>query len=273
MAAGCFDVGSCGVHSEEAGEATRLTVYFEDAEATPEELTARLEQGLRADGLWPEGAQALPGDVEPQRDWNEAWRAFYRPVQATQRIVVHPPWIPVDPGPDGLAIAIDPAMAFGTGGHESTQLALEAIEATDCRGKCCLDVGAGSGVLSIALLQLGAEDVVAIDIDPVVVDNARHNLQANLGERAARAQVRTGSIDLVHGQRFEVIVANLESHLVRPLLPGIVSALAEGGWALFSGLVERERDTFCGWLEEAGLRVDGTWAKNDWFSCAAGRAG
>ena len=80
-------------------------------------------------------------------------------------------------------------------------------------------------------------------------------------------QALTGSIDEVQGDIFDLIVANLESHLVRPLLPGIVAGLAAGGTALFSGLLETERARFLDWLWEEGLTVDGTWSKSDWFSC------
>ena len=267
IAAECFYLGSCGVHAEEAGEATRLSVYFEAPAADLEALSAGLVQGLQAAGSWPVGSQSLAGDIEVERDWNETWKQFYRPVWATQNIVVHPPWIPVETSPGQMAISIDPAMAFGTGGHESTQLALEAVEHSTCKGCRCLDIGAGSGVLSIALIRLGATHVTAVDIDPVVIDNANANLRANLGEDIARTRLLTGSIDEVQGDIFDLIVANLESHLVRPLLPGIVAGLAAGGTALFSGLLETERDRFLGWLREEGLTVDGTWSKSDWFSC------
>lgn len=267
IAAECFDLGSCGVHAEEAGQTTRLTIYFEAPAADLEALSAGLVESLQAAGSWPDGSQRVAGDVEFERDWTEAWKQFYRPVWATQHIVVHPPWIPAETGPGQMAIAIDPAMAFGTGGHESTQLALQAVEHSRCRGRRCLDIGVGSGVLSIALVRLGATHVTAIDIDPAVIDNANTNLRANLGREVARTRLLTGSIGVVQGDTFDLIVANLESHLVRPLLPGIVAGLAAGGTALFSGLVESERDRFLGWLREVGLTVDGTWSKNNWFSC------
>jgi ribosomal protein L11 methyltransferase len=267
IAAECFELGSCGVHAEETGQATRLTVYFEAPAAELEALSAGLVESLQAAGSWPGGSRRVAGDVEFERDWNEAWKEFYRPVWATPHIVVHPPWIPAETGPGQMAITIDPAMAFGTGGHESTQLALQAVEHSACRGGRCLDIGVGSGVLSIALVRLGATHVTAIDIDPAVIDNANTNLRANLGREVARTRLLIGSIDVVQGEPFDLIVANLESHLVRPLLPGIVAGLAAGGTALFSGLLEAERDRFLGWLREVGLTVDGTWPKNNWFSC------
>ncbi len=269
IAAECFDYGSCGVHTEDAGAQVRLNVYFEAPAGELQTLNAGLIQGLSAAGLWPDGAQVLPGDVELERDWNEAWKEFYRPVWATENIVVHPPWLPVMVEAGQMAIAIDPAMAFGTGGHESTQLALQAIEHAGCSGRRCLDIGTGSGVLSIALVRLGAQHVTAVDIDPVVIDNAKRNFQVNLGAEAARTRLLTGSIDCIRGDSFDVIVANIESYLVRPLLPAIAAALRPGGVALFSGLLESESERFTEWLAEAGLLVGKTWSKNNWLSCSS----
>jgi len=269
IAAECVDLGSCGVHVEESGAVARLNVYFEAPPTERKALSDGLVQGLLAAGLWPDGAEVVAGDVELERDWNETWKEFYRPVWATQNIVVHPPWIPVTAGDGQMAIAIDPAMAFGTGGHESTQLALQALEQSVCAGRRCLDVGTGSGVLSIALVRLGASHVTALDLDPVVIDNANKNFGANLGVDVARTRLLEGSMDVVQGDSFDVIVANIESHLVRPLLPAIAAALSPGGVALFSGLLESERTRFSEWLADVGLAVLNTWSKNNWFSCSS----
>lgn len=269
IAAECVEFGSCGVHVEESGAVARLNVYFEAPPTERKALSDGLVQGLLAAGLWPDGAEVVAGDVELERDWHETWKKFYRPVWATQNIVVHPPWIPVTARDGQMAIAIDPAMAFGTGGHESTQLALQALEQSACTGRRCLDVGTGSGVLSIALIRLGAAHVTALDLDPVVIDNANKNFGANLGVDVARTRLLEGSMDVVLGDSFDVIVANIESHLVRPLLPAIAAALSPGGVALFSGLLESERTRFLEWLADVGLTVFNTWSKNHWFSCCS----
>ncbi len=269
VAALCFEFGSCGVCAEERGEGTRLLVYFEGP-ADLRGLGRQLRSGL-PDGLSGEFPMAM--DVQPERDWSEGWRRFYRPQWATERIVVHPPWLPVDTGPGQIAIAIDPAMAFGTGGHESTQLALRALQETGCEDLVCLDVGTGSGVLSIAAMRLGARRVTAVDTDPVAVDNARHNLRRNLGRDADRARVLCGSLEAASDKACQVVVANLESHLVRPLLPAIASSLTAAGVALFSGLVVNERARFEDWLIAVGLRVDGSWTRGEWIALRARREG
>lgn len=265
VAALSFELGSCGVHTEEKGEAARLLIYFEG----PADLR-RLRRHL---SLSLPGDLSMAVDVEPEEDWTETWRRFYRPLWATDRIVVHPPWLPVDTGPGQIAISIDPAMAFGTGGHESTQLALRALQETGCEGSLCLDVGAGSGVLSIAAVRLGASRVIAVDIDPEAVDSAGHNLRANLGEAAGRVSVRLGSVEAASDEHFQLVVANLESHLVRPLLPSIAASLTAGGAALFSGLVIGEADPFEDWLADSGLCADRSWSKGAWIGLRARKGG
>ena len=268
VAALCFELGSCGVHTEEKGEEARLLAYFE------EEADLRLLKRQLALSLPTCGELSMAVGVEPERDWTETWRRFYRPRWATDRIVVHPPWLPVDTGPGQIAISIDPAMAFGTGGHESTQLALRALQETGCEGSLCLDLGTGSGVLSVAAVRLGARRVIAVDVDPVAVDNAGHNLRANLGEAAGRASVRLGSVEAAPDEDFQVVMANIESHLVRPLLPTIASSLAAGGVALFSGLVVGEGGRFEDWLAASGLCTDQRWTRGGWLGLRArkGRA-
>jgi ribosomal protein L11 methyltransferase len=268
VAAAAFELGSCGVQTQEAGELARLVVYFADdydAAAVRCQLQERLPQaGHRA-------TTSIEVQSEPEADWMATWRRHYRPEWATDRIVVHPPWIPVTTAPGQIAIAIDPAMAFGTGGHESTQLALQALQESGCTDRTCLDVGTGSGVLAIAAIHLGARQLTGLDIDPIAVDNARHNLDANLDDEARRVRVLAGSLDTVEGERFDVIVANLESHLVRPLLGSIARALAPAGIGLFSGLVTHEQQRFTSWLEASGFAVEQSWTKGSWFSVRARR--
>lgn len=267
VAALCLESGSCGVQTQDAGTLARLAIYFEGGDA--DGRRAQLARCLEPTGWLPGGAGALLAEVEAEADWAAEWRRHYRPVWATARIVVHPPWIPVTTGWGQHAIAIDPAMAFGTGGHESTQLALEALEATGCLGRRCLDLGTGSGVLAIAAKQLGACHVTAIDVDPVAVDNARHNLRQNLGADAEGVRVLTGDVELVAGEHFGVIVANLESHLVRPLLPAVFAATEAGGAVLCSGILALELARFCGWLAQAGGAVDAVWSRHEWVGLRA----
>ena len=203
-----------------------------------------------------------------ERDWEVEWRRFFAPVWATERIVVHPSWIPVELAEGQIAVSIDPKMAFGTGGHESTQLCLQALESCLRPGARCLDLGTGSGILSIAATLLGAGSVLAVDIDEQAVANARENLAHNcIG--AEQVEVRLGGVEVVVGRPFDLVLANIQSHVLRPLLAPLRGLLAADGRIAFSGLLAREEAAFCRWVTEAQLEVDAILAKEEWICVVA----
>ncbi len=164
-------------------------------------------------------------------------------------------------------MVIDPKMAFGTGGHESTRLCLEFLEELLRPADSCLDLGAGSGILAIAAALLGAGRVTLVDPDGQALENARENLERN--GVAAKATVRQGSLEAVAGERFDLILANIQSAVLRPLLGPLRRAVAPGRHVVLSGLLAREREPFCRQVEAAGLRVDRVRQQGEWFCLAA----
>jgi ribosomal protein L11 methyltransferase len=269
LGARAYALGSCGLQAEEAGERTRLSIYFATEPDFDLAMVRReLELALAALDLAP---PLIEVDCVEAEDWEEDWRRFFRPVWATPRIVVHPSWIPVETKEDQVAIVIDPKMAFGTGGHESTQLCLQALDRFLSPQARCLDLGTGSGILSIAAALLGAESVLAVDVDEVAVVNARENLARNaIAEQCV--EVRTGSLEVVGEASFDLILANIQSHILRPLLTPIDRLLKPVGLVLFSGLLVREGADFCGWVEDAGLQIETTMEKGEWICVVARNA-
>ena len=267
LSAHCFEQGSCGLQIEEEEDRARLIVYF-DAALDLGSILRELERYLEARELV--GVEVVTECLEEQ-DWEVEWRRFFGPVWATPRIVVHPSWVPVDVGEDQIAVVIDPEMAFGTGGHESTQLCLQALEAVVQPGDCCLDLGTGSGILAITAVRLGAGHVLAVDLDPRAVENARQNLERN-GIATGRVAVRQGSIDSLSDERFDTILANIQSSVLEPMLRSFRGLLRERGRAIFSGLLATEEREFCSRVEAAGLRVEAVPAKNNWI-CVVARKG
>ncbi|OGG55456.1 MAG: hypothetical protein A3F84_01470 [Candidatus Handelsmanbacteria bacterium RIFCSPLOWO2_12_FULL_64_10] len=229
-----FEAGTSGIEVEDGADRThvRMSAYFEREEGRAA-ATAALDR-LRQDeaGVGP----AVVAEV-PEERWGEQWRAFFQPVRATDRMVVGPPWAEMEAGPGGMVIVIEPKMAFGTGRHESTRLALRALERAVGPGDRVLDLGTGSGVLGIAAAKLGAR-CVAVDIDPVALDNARENVAAN--GVADRVEVLCGSIDAVREAGFDVIVANIQTHVLVPLLGDLRGRLRRGGRLILSGILDRE---------------------------------
>lgn len=268
LGARAYALGSCGLQAEEAGERTRLSIYFPaDPALDMAAIQRELAQFLAALDLVP---PPIAAESVQERDWEQEWRRFFRPVWATPRMVIHPSWIPVAIEDDQIAVTIDPKMAFGTGGHESTQLCLQALERYLQAGMRCLDLGAGSGILSIAAALLGAGSVLAVDIDEVAVANARENLQRNRID-PDQVEVRWGSLDAVAEEGFDLVLANIQSQVLQPLLVPLCSMLAAGGLVLFSGLLVREGEAFGRLAAAAGLVVETTLEKGEWICVVARR--
>ena len=269
VSAWAYQLGSCGLQAEEARERTRLSAYFAaeprcDLAAVRRALTHR----LAALGL----AASIGSECVEERDWEAEWRRFFAPVWATERVVVHPSWIPVEIAEGQIAVTLDPKMAFGTGMHESTQLCLQALERYLRPGARCLDLGTGSGILSVAAALLGAGPVLAVDIDERAVANAQENLAHN-GLGREQVEVRLGGVEAVAESPFDLVLANIQSHVLRPLLLPLRGLLAAEGRIAFSGLLAREEAAFCRWVTEAALEVDTVLAKEAWICVVARNSG
>ena len=249
-----FELGCCGVVEEEISDGVRLTAYFE---------AVQNEEEIRQ-VLMPH--ECCFGQV-PDTDWALAWRSFFRPVYPSPRMAICPPWDRVPDPPGGFTIAIDPQMAFGTGHHETTRLALLGLEKQITSGDRVLDVGTGSGILSIAAVKLGAAEVMAVDIEAAAIENARANCVLN----GVDAQVVLGqySVDRVSGI-FDVVVANMISSILLPIIPELAKRLHPEGYAILGGILQRERETFCAVLDRADLVIDEMLDDGEWL-CAIAR--
>jgi len=185
----------------------------------------------------------------PERVWSEAWKEGLEPIVISARLLVRPSFRIAPVGFAGQELVIEPGQAFGTGGHASTRLALESIDAladTDAaalRGARVLDVGCGSGVLALAALALGARRALGCDLDPLATVAAREAASAN--GLAGRLLLFTGSLDALGPpaeRGFELVIANLLRRELEPLLPRLVRLLAPGARVVLSGLLASERE-------------------------------
>jgi ribosomal protein L11 methyltransferase len=197
-------------------------------------------------------------------DWSTAWREGLTVVEISPRLAIRPSFLE-HRGPVGQAtLVIDPGQAFGTGTHASTRLALELLDGLAPRGVAAsevLDVGSGTGVLALAALALGARRAVAHDLDPLAAEAIRANAAVNgLSERVL---VFTGPIDAIGSRGFDVVLANMLSSEVLPLLGAIASHTRPQGVSIFSGLLEGERDAMERSLAREGLRVEAARTETD----------
>jgi len=176
----------------------------------------------------------------PDQDWGEDWKRFFRPLRITSRFVVKPPWSSVRLRKNQIPINIHPRMAFGTGTHPSTQLCIKALEENLRRkGFSVLDVGTGSGILSIVAARLGAREVWGVDIDGVAVENARENVRQNRVSDIVK--IRKGRIGEIR-KEFDVVMANLDLKNLKRMRMPLLRHLKEQGLLILSGVLDEERE-------------------------------
>lgn len=235
------------------------------------------------EGLWHLGRIYPLGEPRVQRlaeaDWANAWKASYRPLRIGRRLLVIPAWEreQVRPGPDDLAIYLDPGMAFGTGLHPSTQLCMIALEEIVRPGCSVLDAGCGSGILSIAVARLGAGRVDAFDVDPIAVRATEENVALNDLAVPVHVFVSAGPDESAFWRpadrtrpTWDVIVINILPHIIVALLDaGIHTCLAPNGRLILAGIIaEREGDVTAA-LAEHGLSVMRRLVEGDWVALVA----
>ena len=199
--------------------------------------------------------------------WLDAWRPFARPVRVG-RVVVHPPWEPppwtdLATTPDDVVVSVDPGRAFGAGNHVTTRLMVAALQEDVDQGMTVLDVGCGSGVLSVVAACLGADRVVAVDIEDEAVRATAENASVNgVGDRV---EVSSAQVDRIGGT-FDLVVANILAPVLLALAPGVAPRLAPEGRLVLSGLQRSQVDAVAEVYASAGLAVvdqavDGDWVR------------
>ena len=203
-------------------------------------------------------------------DWENNWQQYYKPMEIGQRLLVIPQWEQVDPG-QRVPLILDPGLTFGTGSHATTRLCLTALEKTVAQGDRVLDLGCGSGILSIAALRLGASQALAVDIDDKCLDVAYENAALN-GIGKDRYTVRVGDV-LSDGSlrrelegSYDIVVANIVADVIIALAPLVPSMLRPGGTFLCSGIIDDRAEEVRAALEAAGWTVLETQSADGWFA-------
>ena len=204
-------------------------------------------------------------------DWSENWKKYYKPERIGKNLVVCPSWETYDAQPDDIVITLDPGSAFGTGQHESTRLCLEFIEETVTQDSRFLDIGCGSGILSIAALKFGAAAAYAVDIDKNSVETTRRNAGHN-GFAGGMFAAHCGDIinddvlDKKIGGGFDVIAVNIVADIIVALKDILREKLNVNGALIVSGIIDTRADEVLSELEKAGFVLTQKREQNGWVS-------
>lgn len=247
---------------------SRVKLYLEDTDA---ENLKKLRAFAEKKGL-PLEEKALP-----DTDWSESWKENYPPQEVGQSLVVLPYWLSEDYRGDRKMVVLDPGLTFGTGAHPSTQMVMEAMEEHLTPGARCLDLGSGSGILSITALRLGAAEATGVDIDPKAEDIARENAAYN-GFRAPDFTALTGNVtedralmEKLSEKTYDVVLVNIVADVIIGLSPILPDFLGDDTLLILSGILDSRLGDVLAALEAAGLTVASIREKEEWRCVTARR--
>ncbi|MBQ7817698.1 MAG: 50S ribosomal protein L11 methyltransferase [Oscillospiraceae bacterium] len=247
---------------------SRIKLYLEDTDAASLDRLTALSASL-----------SLPMTVAPMADvnWEESWKENYTAVEVGDRLVVLPYWLSDEDHPGRLPVILDPGLTFGTGAHPSTQMVMRTMEQHVKPGSHCLDLGSGSGILSIAALRLGAKSAIGVDIDPKAEDIARENAAYNQFA-APEFTALTGNVttdrklmDALAGNRYDVVLVNIVADVIIGLAPVLPSFLNENSVLICSGILDTRLADVTAALTQAGLTILETFQQEDWRCVTAKR--
>lgn len=231
---------------------------FEIKTGIEEKLNEAVHYGLDL------GKNELIMDSVSEEDWANAWKTYYKPLRISRFLTIVPSWEEYTPSPLEQIVELDPGMAFGTGSHPTTKLSLEALEQVIRGGETVVDVGTGSGVLSIAAKALGAQNVYAFDLDEKATSIARQNIALN----AYAKDIIVAENDLLKGKSFEadIIVANILADILVHLVDDAWHNLKFGGYFILAGIIQSKRDMLAEKLVEKGFDIVQENRMKDWVS-------
>ena len=240
-----------------------IHIYLEPEE-NPAEALDFLRERYRAAGI----AHELGTAKVSEEDWENGWKKYFKPLPVGRGLMIQPTWEPVAEAETRKHLWIDPGMAFGTGGHATTKLCMEAIEEVIQPGQTVLDVGCGSGILSIAACLLGAGRAIGVDIDPLAVRTARENGKLN-GLSEPRYSILQGDLTGSVTGRYDVVVANIVADVLCLLCRDVREFMNPGGLFILSGIIEPREEDVVRALKSAGLTVTRRDREDGWVCLTA----
>lgn len=251
---------------ENLPEDLELTAYFDasknlDKKELIEKIQSKIDE-MKVFGL-DAGNVSISSKQVADQDWNTAWQKYYHVIDFSRHLAIVPEWENYKPAfSDQKLIRLDPGLAFGTGGHTTTQLVLLAIERVLTKPFKVMDVGTGSGILAIAASKLGAESVLATDISDEAVTAAQENIKLNGLDNIT---VRKANLLKDTDEKFDIIIANILAEILLELIPDLDSHLNEDGKIIFSGIDYQQLPKIKKALDDYDFKIDMKMQEKRWI--------
>lgn len=224
------------------------------------------------------GEPVIETSIVDDEDWANAWKQYFKPLKVSERLTIKPTWEDYEPQENEVVIEIDPGMAFGTGTHATTALCMQALEEVIAGGEHVIDIGTGSGILAITALRLGADHVLALDLDPVAVSSAANNADMNGLEQRVTAmhsdllqavQAKEQNVAIGVSLPVKVVVANILAEIIVQFVDDVYDVLETGGYYIASGIITSKEGLVRDALSAAGFEIVRTKHDQDWVVIVA----
>ena len=227
---------------------------------------ARIDVGVRLVASIADVGPLEIRDLPDDEDWQNSWKSHFKILRIGEHLVIKPTWLELDPGPEDIVIELDPGIAFGTGYHPTTDTCMQAMEQHIKPGMTVLDLGTGSGILTITAIKLGATQATALDIDSQAVTAARRNFR----HCGISKLVKLGKGSVPHptaaAGQFDLAVANISARGVADRCPFILTALKPNALFIASGLLATQKVEVASAVEPLGFTLVSEWPQEEWVT-------
>ena len=251
-----FEMDAFGVELKDTADSTASLIAYYPLDDRVHTRVKKLSEFLSKLPTW--GIKTHPAKIDLKQveseEWTEAWKSAFKPQQISKRLLIGPTWHEISPDDTNILIRLDPGMAFGTGYHPTTRLSLEILEQTIRPNQQVADIGTGSGILAIAAVMFGANHVDAIELDPTAIPVAEKNFTINAVSEHICLIQGDGIKSL--NDKYDLIVGNIITKVILPIIPHCPSRLKPDGHIIFSGILETELEVVQEVLVENGLECD-----------------
>ena len=259
---------------------TRVKVYISD-NASGHEMLLQIKETILQLKEYDEeklfGRLEIETDTMSEEDWANNWKQYFHPIKIGERLLVKPEWEDIDSDDGRIVFAVNPGMTFGTGSHFTTQLCMEQLEKYVKDQDTMLDLGCGSGILSVISLMLGADHATAVDIDPNAVNIAYENADRNNVDRN-KYRVLSGNIltdeklcETIGDRKYDIVAANIVADVIIGLTPAAVNYMKDDGIFITSGIIADREEDVKEVLTDNGFVIDNIYRRGEWVCIVCGR--